>query len=564
MFPWFVDLSQQQPIAYTILILAVVVAAGLVVGGFKIRGMSLGTAGVLFVGLLMGQVGQELDPHILHFVKEFGLVLFVFTIGLHLGPGFVDSLRHEGLRLNLLALGVTTGGALLTIIAAKVLPIPAPAAIGLMCGAVTNTPSLGATQQALATIPGLGEGSQDLPAIAYAVAYPGGILGIIAALILLRWWHRVEERSGETVPPGDPIHALERRTLEVGNAYLAGRPIAGIPGIAGSGITVVRHRRNGAEQVQLAEAETVLGQGDRLLLVGPRAALDLVQAGIGQAVDEDLAASTGPITHARLMITGKDAIGKRLGLLGLHERYGVLVTRVIRASVEMPPDPRMRLHFGDILHVVGEDRALEAVGTLVGNKPQALNQTHYAPIFLGIALGVIVGSIPFAIPGLPAPVRLGLAGGPLLIAILLGRVGSFGRIVWHLPAIANHSLRELGIALFLASVGISAGPAFFDTVLTSTGAILVGLGLIITMLPLLIVGSVAVRILRMRYTAVMGLLSGSMTDPPALAFANTIAGNEAPASAYAAVYPLTMILRIILAQVLVVLLCGSALGVGGG
>jgi putative transport protein len=276
---------------------------------------------------------------------------------------------------------------------------------------------------------------------------------------------------------------------------------------------------------------------------------------IGSAVPDDLVAAPGRVTFQRLVVTATTAVGHTLGQLRLEDRFGVTVTRVLRSEVQVPPSADLKLHFGDLVQVVGESEALDRVAALVGNRPQELDHTHFAPIFLGLALGVIVGMIPIALPGLPEPVRLGLAGGPLLVAILLGRLGSLGRLIWHMPQIANLSLRELGIALFLACVGLKAGPAFFDTVATTTGAWWLGLGLVITMVPLLIIGWFAMAVLRMNYLPVSGLVAGSMTDPPALAFANGMAGNEAPATAYATVYPLTMLLRIVLAQVLVVLLC---------
>lgn len=557
MFQWFIDLNAHHPTAYTILVLAVVIAGGLVLGGLRFRGIALGAAGVLFVGLLMGQLGQDLDHDVLNFLKEFGLVLFVFTIGLQLGPGFIASLRADGLRLNLLAGSVVLLGCVLTALAVWLLPLQPAGVLGVLSGAVTNTPSLGATQQALAALPSQ-NAHLDLPAIAYAVAYPGGIAGIIASLLLLRWLGRVDVAQAAQAHAAERSaghEQLERRTLLVDNPHLDGVQIADIPGHQEARVTVSRIRPKGDTEVRSVTAKTVVHVGDRVLVVGTKHALDHIQLAIGSPVDEDLVDAPGRVTFERLVVTSPDAVGERLCDLHLPDRFGVTITRVLRNEVQMPPTAGLKLSFGDVVQVVGEKDALDRVAALVGNKPQELTHTHFAPIFLGIALGVIVGSLPFALPGLPQPVSLGLAGGPLLVAIFLGRIGSFGRLIWHMPDIANRSFRELGIALFLACVGLKAGPSFFDTVATTTGVWWLGLGLVITMVPLLIVGLFAMFTLRMNYLPVSGLVAGSMTDPPALAFANGLTGGEGPATAYATVYPLTMLLRIVLAQVLVVLLC---------
>jgi putative transport protein len=558
MFQWFVDLNAHHPTAYTILVLAVVIAGGLVLGGVRLRGIALGSAGVLFVGLLIGQLGQELDAGVLAFLKEFGLVLFVFTIGLQLGPGFLASLRADGLRLNLLAGSVVLIGCLLTALAVWTLPLHPTGVLGVLSGAVTNTPSLGATQQALGALPDQDTHALDLPAIAYAVAYPGGIAGIIASLLLLRWLGRVDvarESRAYAEQHAAGHQPLERRTLLMDNPHLDGVRITDIPGHQEAGVTVSRIRMKDDPDVRCVTPETAVHLGDRVLVVGTRRALDHVQPAIGTVVPEDLVDAPGRVTFERLVVTAPDAVGGTLGSLHLDTRFGVTVTRVLRNEVQMPPSPGLKLCFGDVVQVVGERDALDRVATLVGNRPQELSHTHFAPIFLGIALGVIVGMLPIVLPGLPEPVRLGLAGGPLIVAIFLGRIGSFARLIWHMPEVANRSLRELGIALFLACVGLKAGPAFFATVATATGVWWLGLGLVITMVPLLLVGWLALRLLRLNYLAVSGLLAGSMTDPPALAFANDLADSEGPATAYATVYPLTMLLRIVLAQVLVVALC---------
>jgi putative transport protein len=559
MLDFFVHLNTHHAVAYTILMLAVVIAGGLILGGLKVRGVGLGSAGVLFAGLIAGQFGQHLNADVLGFLKEFGLVLFVFTIGLQLGPGFAASLRAEGLRLNLLSGSVVVMGSVLAVLAAKLLPIQAEGVLGVLAGAVTNTPSLGATQQAISAVPGISEQTAALPAIAYAVAYPGGIVGIIGSLLLLRWWLRIDPATEGEIYAQERSHRhepLQRRTLVIDNPHLDGMEIGRIPGQHDAGVTISRLRARDGKEVETAHASSVVHLGDRLLVVGTCEGLDRFHVVVGTPVDEDLVDVAGKVTFIELVVTSPFAAGHVLGQLRLAERFGVTVTRVRRSGIEVTPEAGLRLHFGDQLHVVGEAAALQQAGAVVGNEPKAVNQTHFAPIFLGIALGVIVGSIPVALPGLPAPVQLGLAGGPLLIAILLGRLGSFRRLIWHMPDVANHSFRELGIALFLASVGLKAGPAFFATVMTSTGILWFAIGLVITVVPLVSVGWYARNILKMNFMPISGCLTGAMTDPPALAFANTIAGSEGPSAAYATVYPLTMILRIVLAQVLVVLLCG--------
>lgn len=558
MLNYFAAMHEHHATAYTVFLLAVVIASGLLLGSFRFRGIALGSAGVLFAGLLAGQFGQQLDPDVLNFLKEFGLVLFVFTIGLQLGPGFLASLRADGLRLNLLALGIVLLGCLSAVLAAWLLPLDPAGILGVLSGAVTNTPSLGATQQALGALSGLAEGVLDLPAIAYAVAYPGGIAGIIASLIILRGIGRVDLPQAVNAYEAARMKGrikLERRTLVVEKPGLDGVRIGDIPGLKTSGVTISRILRKGEKTSQVAGLRTVVHPGARLLLVGTHAALEQVAPAIGPTADEDLVDVPGPVTSARIMATASGSVGRLLGELQL-EVLGVTVTRVLRNDVELVPGENLKIYFGDVLNVVGEREALDRVGELLGNKPQALSHTHFAPIFMGIALGVIVGMLPIALPGLPEPVRLGLAGGPLLVAIFLGRAGSIGRLIWYMPDVANRAFREMGIALFLACVGLKAGPAFFDTVLTSTGGWWLCLGLLITMVPLLVVGLFALFVLRMNYLPLCGLVAGSMTDPPALAFASGLAGSEAPATAYATVYPLTMILRIVLAQVLVVLLCG--------
>ncbi|MCK6459752.1 MAG: putative transporter [Planctomycetes bacterium] len=551
-------LAAMQPVAHAILVLAAVAAAGLLLGTVKVRGIGLGTAGVLFAGILFGHLGQRIDHAILDFVKEFGLVLFVFTIGLQLGPGFVAALRRRGLRLNLLAAAVVVLGALATAAAAALFGIDRAASLGLLAGATTNTPSLGAAEQALATLPGPA-GRNALPALAYAVAYPVGIAGIIGSMLVLRLVFRIdvareaaefeaEERRG--------VEPLERRSLLVENRNLDGLRIGEVPGRVEARVVISRIRHEGRADVERVTGATVLRLGDTLLAIGTAKGLEQFARVVGRVVDADLLSSAGPLTSRRIVVTKSDALGKSIRETGLGQVHGVTATRVNRAGIEMTAGPDLRLQFGDVLDVVGQPDDIAKAAAALGNSMKALNETQFIPLFLGIALGVVAGVFPFAFPGLPVPVRLGLAGGPLILAILLSRIGHIGSLVWHMPASANLAFRELGITLFLACVGLKAGERFFETVFTLEGAVWLSAAVLVAMAPLVLVGAYARRVLRLDFVTLTGLLAGSTTDPPALAFAGSLAGSDAPSVAYATVYPLTMLLRILVAQILALALCG--------
>lgn len=556
---WLARLAEVQPVAHALLVLALTAVAGLALGGVSYRRLKLGSAGVLFAGIAFGHFGVRIDEPIREFVKEFGLILFVFTIGLQLGPGFVASMRRQGLKLNLLAVGVVLGGALLTAVAAWAFGVNPFAALGLFSGATTNTPSLGAGQQAVATLPGIAADLRALPALAYAVSYPVGIVGIIGSLIVLRLLFRVdlakevaefeqEQRRG--------VAPLERRSLVVVNPNLDGVTVAELPGRRELGIVLSRLQHSGETEVRAVTGRTVIQLGDRIVAVATRDRLDRFQSIVGRASEADLTQTPGAVSLRRVVVTRKDVLGKTLEELGLDHLFGVVVSRVTRADLEMSAVPDLQLQFGDVLNLVGEDAALVRAAAAVGNSMKALNETQFVPLFVGIALGVIAGLLPVAVPGLPVPVRLGLAGGPLLLAILLSRVGHFGRLVWHMPENANLAFRELGIVLFLACVGLKAGQNFFATVFTPTGLAWVGVAVLITMVPLLVVGIIGRFALRLNFMTLSGLIAGSMTDPPALAFAGSLSKSDAPHVAYATVYPLTMLLRIVAAQVLALVLCG--------
>lgn len=558
---WLNHLIAHESVARTVILLALAGAAGTALGKLQVRGVGLGVAGVLFAGLALGHFKLAPSHEVLDFVREFGLILFVYTLGLQIGPGFFASLRARGLALNLFAAAIVLGGAGLA--AALVLGglLPLPAGAGLLSGATTNTPSLAAAGEAFHQV-GAPPDATVVQGLAYAIAYPFGILGIILAMLTVRAVFRVdvpaEIRAAErALRPSAPPPAA--RNLEVRNANLVGRAISAIPGLAGSGVVVSRFSRAGV--VGVARLETQLALGDVLHAVGPEEGLDNLRVVVGADAGVDLKALPGNVVNRRLLVTRGDVLGKALGDLSVLAQHGVVVTRVTRQGLEFTPTPGFRVQFGDILMAVGEEPGINAVSAVVGNTPKALEHPHPIPFFLGIALGVLVGSIPLVVPGLPAAVKLGLAGGPLVVAILLSRLASTGGLVWQLPPSANLALREVGITLFLAAVGMKSGEKFVSVLLQGDGVSWLLWGAVITAVPLLVVGLLARAWKKLNYAELCGLLAGAMTDPPALAFAQQSTGSDAPAVAYASVYPLVMLLRVFSAQLLVFVLWRAA---GGG
>ena len=552
---WIFDLHKTDPVAHAIAALALVCVLGMSLGSVKVRGIGLGTAGVLFAGILIGHLGKPVDAHTLEFVKNFGLILFVFTIGVTLGPGFFASLRKQGLKMNLFAV-------LVVILSTGAAPIigwlahfDSAAVLGILCGAVTNTPALGAVTQTIAMTPGIAPDRLELPALAYAVTYPTAIAGMIGTLVLLKQIFRVDPVqeaiafAEKNVPKPEP---LERRTLVVTNPKLHGIRIDAIPGRIETGVAISRVLHG--NEVCAATDRTVLHTDDRIAVVGTCAGLDRFELVIGGRSDEDLVLAPSDISSRRVLVTDRNVIGKTVGELDLDGCFGVAVTRIARAGIEMSAVPGLRLQFGDMLQIVGRDVELDKAGAALGNSLKELNETHFIPFFIGIVLGIALGTMPIMVPGLPYPIRLGLAGGPLIVALIVGRVGRIGRQVWHMPSNTNLALREFGIALFFAAVGLGAGPKFFATVFTITGLQWLLAGACVTILPLLFVGAVARSLWKMNFVDLSGMLAGSMTDPPALAFASNIARSEAPALAYATVYPLTTLLRILSGQVLAIAL----------
>ncbi len=557
MIEYLQRIKEISPHAEPILVISLTAILGLLLGSLKIGGMKLGVAGMLFSGLLLGHFGFTLDPHLMAFLKEFGLVLFVFTVGLQLGPGFFNSLKSDGLKLNSIAVAIVLSGAGIAFGIGNLLNWDLGVMAGTLSGATTNTPSLGAAQQAMASVP---DGAQqvNLAAMAYAVAYPFGVLGIILAMVAIRLIFRIDPQKELLLlqqKMAEGVSEVRRATFIIENANLTGEAIKNIPGLGDDCIVVSRIRRKADERTEVATRETVVQLGDRVLAVGSPEQLHRAELSVGREVDEDLRTNPGTITAKRVVVTHKDMVGKTIAATQITQRFGVTVSRVSRQDMILTAVPNMRLQFGDMLNLVGEEAAIEQAGKVLGNSVRQLNETSFASIFVGIAVGIFFGLYPWNLPGLPVPLRLGLAGGPLIIAILMGRLGKIGPLVIHMPINANTAFRELGIIFFLACVGLGAGGKFVETAFSATGFQWMALGALVTTLPLLVIGVIARKWLKINYLTLSGVLAGSMTDPPALAFANKLAHSDYPSLSYANVYPLTMLLRILVAQVAVLWLC---------
>ena len=541
-----------------LLIFALVAGTGLVLGSFRVRGIGLGIAGVLFSGLLFGHFGIRVGQDILDFAREFGLVLFVYSIGLQVGPGFLSSLRRHGLRLNLLAAAVVLLGVATALVVHFVGGVEAPALVGILGGATTNTPSLAAAGQALeqaVTDPKALAAVATLPGLGYAVTYPFGVIGIILVMLGVRFafgislGRETDELESSLASETAPV---KRANLEVANPNLVGLPLEKVPLLSSSTLVVSRIWHDKA--LRVPRPDTRLELGDVLLAVGPQDELDALRVVVGKESDLDLRTMPSAITSKRLIVTRTESSGKTLAELDFVSRFGVQITRISRAEVEMSTSPAYEVQYGDTVLAVGTPENIEKVAAELGDSPKSLNSPHLIPVFLGIALGIFVGSWPFSLPGVPAPVRLGLAGGPLLVAILLSRVGRLGPLVWYMPLSANLMLREIGIVLFLAAVGLRAGDRFVETLVDGPGLSWMAWGAVVTLVPLLVVSVVGRALMGLNYLTLCGLLAGSMTDPPALSFANNVTGSDAPSLSYATVYPLTMILRVLSAQLLVLYL----------
>lgn len=555
--------SGMSGVALAVMALSLIGTFGLWLGRLEVKGVGLGIGGVLFAGLVVGdfakRLGLHLEPEVLDFVREFGLILFVYTIGIQVGPGFFTALKKSGLRLNLIAASIVVTGALTAGLIHVFGGVPLPAILGVLSGAVTNTPSLGAAQQVLTDL-GL---PRDQTGLGYAVAYPFGIVGILLTMMLVRRVFRIDpERAAKEFEARRRQEVAEIETLDVvvTKAELAERTITQLPGLESGEVVVSRLMRDG--HLRVPHDSTWVEVDDVLHLVGPKTRLLEVAEAIGIVHDSPLTTKGTDLTWERIVVTSDHVLGQSIAALNLEGRFDVRISRVIRSGVELVAPPALKLQFGDILNVIGRREDLEKVAGFVGNSEQRLKEFDPIPMFIGIAAGIALGSIDlsFGLFG-PTPIKLGLAGGPLLAAIILSRVGHVGRLVWFMPPIANHAIRELGIVLFLAVVGFKSGAHFLETLTQGDGLSWVGWGALITIVPLMTTAFVAKLVLKVDYLTLCGLLAGSMTDPPALAFANAMAPkSEAQSLAYATVYPLVMGLRILSPQILALVLVGGGIG----
>ena len=538
---------------------AFVIAAGVLLGKIKFFGISLGVTFVLFVGILAGHFGFTGNPAILSFVQDFGLILFVFCIGLQVGPSFFSSFKRGGITLNLLAVGIVFLNIAVALILYFALQgrVDIPMMVGILCGAVTNTPGLGAANEALQQLHYQG------PEIAmgYACAYPLGVMGIILSMIIIRYICRVDvQRDSDEIQKEEEANPHMKPytiSLKVQNEALSGKTLSQVQNFLARDFVCTRIIQDG--HMITPNANTVLRLGDRMFLVCAEDDSEAIMAFIGPKIEQDWDATNQqdkPMVSRRILVTQPNINGKTLGELHFSSMYGVNVTRVNRSGMDLFAARQLRLQVGDRVMVVGPQDAIERVANLLGNQLRRLDHPNIVTIFVGILCGILFGSLPIAIPGMPTPVKLGLAGGPLIISILIGRFGHKVKLVTYTTMSANLMLREVGLVLFLASVGVKAGENFVQMVVEGDGVLYVGLGFLITFIPLIITGIIARWHHRVNYFTLMGLIAGSNTDPPALAYANQIAGNDAPAVGYSTVYPLTMFLRILTAQLLVLLMAG--------
>ena len=563
---WIINLfTNTESIAHIALLYAVVIAVGILLGKIKIGGISLGVTFVLFAGIVAGHIGFTGPTNILSFIQDFGLILFVFCIGLQVGPGFFESFRKGGVTLNLLSttlvlLNVGVMFACYYIFFDTNDKTNLPMMVGTLYGAVTNTPGLGAANEALESVWKAVDGAAPQIAAGYACAYPLGVLGIIGATIAVRFITRTkleEEEEELKEEAGDNAHTKPLQMhLKVDNTYLAGRTVKQINEFLNRDVVFSRLLHDG--NVSIPSSRDVFHMGDEVLVVCAAVDAEAIQAFIGPEIEKpwEEDQSNQPLISKRIVITNPSMNGKELGKMHFSSVYGVTVTRISRQGMDLFASRNYRFQVGDKILVVGPTDNVNRIADLMGNSVKRLDTPNIATIFIGIIIGILFGSIPFAIPGMPVPLKLGIAGGPLIIAILIGRFGHRMKLNTYTTTSANMMLREMGLVLFLASVGVKAGAHFWDTVVEGDGLMYVFTGFLITIIPILIIGTIARLKFKFNYFTIMGMLAGTCTDPPALAYANSICSREAPAIGYSTVYPLSMFLRIFTAQLIVLFCCG--------
>ena len=564
---WLTQLfTQHESVAYTAVIYALTIFSGAALGRLRIFGITFGVTLVLFTGIILSYLGFTINEHIAHFVKEFGLILFVYTIGLQVGPGFFASFQREGLKLNALMLVVVLFDVLIVLAFYQMGSGDLPILVGIMQGAVTNTPGLGAAQQTLTNL--VGDGSQAVQmAAGYAAAYPGGVMGLIAAIFFVKYGFRINVLAEKRLTLRRlraGTASVTRIALQVENPMLAGKTVAAVRQILPTSFAVSRLARNG--EITLADDSKHIQQGDILLVIARDDETDRLMTLIGGQVSTSIFSenprTTSPayINSMRVNVTQSGVCNKKLSSLNIHERYGVNISRVRRAGIEFVPDRNTRLQFGDSITLIGDGSHLRHAVSAFGNSKRDLQIPHIAELFLGITLGIVLGAIPIPIPGVPVPVKLGLAGGPLIVAILISRYGGRFSVTHYVSQSANLMVRELGLALFLASVGLSVGPAFFAALKDGDGLYWMALGIAITTVPLLITAITARLWGKLTFPEICGLLTGSHTGAPVLPFATEISQSDQTALKYAAVYPLTTFMRIMVGQVLIVLFYHAPVG----
>lgn len=559
---WLINLfTTTYSVAHIVLLYAIVIAVGVYLGKIKIGGISIGVTFVLFAGIAAGHIGFTAPTNILSFLQEFGLILFVFMIGLQVGPGFLESFRKGGITLNLLStvmvvLNVIVMFACYYIFFDTSDPKNLPMMVGTLYGAVTNTPGLGAANETLYSIFDKGE----VPQIAsgYACAYPLGVLGIIGATIAIKYifgikLEKEEEELAKEEEDNDDVkpHFMD---LEVTNLYLEGKTLAQVHNFLNRDFVCSRILHDG--HVSIPNGSTIFHIGDKLFVVCAENDAEAIIAFIGPTINVDWKKQDEPMVSKRILVTRSSINGKTLGQMHFSSAYGVNVTRVTRQGMDLFAIPSLSLQVGDRIMVVGPEDAVNRVAAVMGNSIKRLDAPNIATIFVGVFIGILFGSIPVAIPGIPVPIKLGIAGGPLIIAILIGRYGYKVHLVTYTTTSANMMLREIGLMLFLASVGIKAGDGFLETVIQGDGVKYVYTGFLITIIPILIIGIIARKKYKFNYFTIMGMIAGTYTDPPALAYANSICSKEAPSIGYSTVYPLSMFLRIFTAQIIVLFFCG--------
>ena len=542
-------------VAHSVLILSLVIAFGIMLGKIKVAGISLGVTWILFVGIVFGHFDLNLDEHLLHFLKEFGLILFVYSIGLQVGPGFFSAFKKGGFTLNVLAVLVVFISVLITVALHFITGIPITTMVGILSGAVTNTPGLGAAQQANSDLNGI-----DAPEIAlgYAVAYPLGVIGCILALLALKYLLHINTRKEEAEAEQGLGHLQELTvrpvSVEIRNEAVDGKTIKEIKPLLNRAFVISRIRHRDSEnEVELVNADTVLHLQDQILFISNPKDMEAIIAFFGRQISAEWEQDKKLISR-RILITKPELNGKSLAQLKIRNNFGASITRINRSGVDLVATPHLQLQMGDRVTIVGSELAVSHTEKVLGNSLKRLNHPNLIPIFLGIALGCILGSLPFMFPGIPQPVKLGLAGGPLIVSILISRFGPQYKLITYTTMSANLMIREIGISLFLACVGLGAGKGFVDTIIHEGGYVWIAYGAIITIVPLLVGGLIGRYAWKLNYYTLIGVLSGTNTNPLALAYSSELTSCDAPAVGYATVYPLAMFLRVLTAQLLILAL----------